>query len=179
MKRNIIYLTLVAAVALLASCSTKDNVTPTPVATTYTFKLNGVTYTETAAADSSSTVTVGNVTAIHVVAVAGISADKSATAVLEFVFPGAAAPAAGTYNLGTTSTSVGLLAYDKTSAVKNGIYSADGSDNSAITVTVSSSGKLGVKFPSIALKGNTYDNTDPKNTVIANVTGTASGSFSE
>ena len=178
MKKQAIYLLMMPLSFLIWSCSTKSD--PTPAAT-YKFTVNGNTYTEIASSDSTSTT--GGKT-YNVLGVSGQSADKSATSVVIFFFPGSAKPKAGTYTIAgnlstTTGNQCGILLTDKVSVAKQGLYSTTGLDGTSVTVAVSSSGKLTVTMPAIAIKGSNFDNTDPHNTVITDVTGSVSGSVAE
>jgi hypothetical protein len=182
MKKTINYLALAFIAVMLWSChkSGDSNVTPK---TTYTFTVNGNSYTETAAADSGAT-DVSSGTAFHILAVSGIGADGKAQGLIELLFLGSGKPAAGSYNVvgdvtSMTASQVAILAADNVTAAKSGVYSSTGKDNSSLIVAVSSSGKLSATLPSIATSGSNFDNTDPKNTVVTTVTGTVSGKFSE
>ncbi len=178
MKKQMMYLLMMPLSFLIWSCSTKSDPKP---AVTYKFTVNGNTYTEIASQDSTSTT--GGQT-YNVLGVSGQSADKSATSVLIFFFPGPAKPKAGTYTITSDLTTsagnqCGILVTDKVSIAKQGLYSTTGLNGTSVTVAVSSSGKLTVTMPAIAIKGSNFDNTDPKNTVITDVTGSVSGSVAE
>ncbi len=182
MKKTVNYLVIAFMAMMLWSChkSGDSNVTPK---STYTFAVNGNTYTETAAADSGAT-DISSSTAFHILAVSGVGADGKAQGLIELVFLGSGKPSAGSYNVvgdvtAMTSSQVAILAADNVTAAKGGIYSSTGKDNVSLTVAVSSSGKLSATLPSIATSGSNFDNTDPKNTVITTVTGSISGKFSE
>jgi hypothetical protein len=182
MKKNVIYLIMVtASVFAYSSCKTSSD--PTPATVTHKFVINGTTYTETASADSASSIS-GGTKNLNVLAVSGQSSDKSATGVLEFIWLGTSKPKAGSYkvsgNLTTmTSSQVAILALDKVTVAKQGFYGTTGKDNVAVVVAVSSTGKLSITMPSIVVAGTNFDNTDPKNTVTTDVTGTISGTAGE
>jgi len=180
MKKQVIYLLMMPLSFLIWSCSTKSD--PTPTNATYKFTINGNTYTEIASQDSTSTT--GGQT-FNVLGVSGQSADKSATAGVIIFFPGSGKPKAGTYAVvgdltkPASGNQCGMIVSDKVSVAKQGLYSTTGLDGTSVTVAVSSSGKLTVTMPAIAIKGSNFDNTDPKNTVITDVSGSVSGSVAE
>jgi len=182
MKNTIHYLALVFIAVSLWSCSKSGDSNVTPK-TTYTFTVNGNSYTESSSADSSAT-DVSSSTAFHIVAVSGASADGKAQAFIELIFLGSAKPAAGSYKVvgdvtSMTTSEVAILAADNVTAAKSGLYGSTGKDNVSLTISVNSSGKLSATMPSIVTSGSNFDNTDPKNTVITAVTGNVSGKFSE
>ena len=179
MKSTIIILSLVVASLGFWSCSKSNDSNPTP--TKYTFSLNGNTYNQLSAADSSSSTLVSDRT-VHVISVAGASADGKAQAQVDLIFAGSAKPAAGTYAIVDTATAlssgnVAIFAIDRVSASKGGLYGSSKTDQK-ITITLNS-GKYAVSIPSVPVHGVNIDNSDPKSSVYTNVTGSASGSFSE
>jgi hypothetical protein len=181
MKKKVMYLTLVALSFFAYSCSTKND--PTPTNTTYKFTVNGTAYTETAAADSVTSIE-GGTKNLNALGVTGQSADKSAQAAIIFFWAGPAKPKAGTYTVVGDVTAlaagqVGILVIDKVNVAKQGLYATTGLDGATVNVAVSSSGKISVTMSSIAIKGSNFDNTDPKNTVVTDVTGSISGSAGE
>jgi hypothetical protein len=181
MKKLTTYLSVtLLAILLFTACKKNDTVNPDPAKSTFT--LNGNVYTETASVDSVGTLG-SSANKINIFAVSGIGADGKALAVLEFIFLGPGKPTAGTYNViadasKMTAGQVGIIAQDKVSIAKQGLYSSMA--NGSITVTVNAAGKISVSLPNaIPLTGSNFDNTDPKNTVITNVTATVSGTASE
>ena len=179
MKKKAIYFIVFALAMFTLSCSKKADVTPATTVTKFT--LNGNEYIETASADSTTTTDAGT---FNVLGITGFSSDNVKQASLIIVFPGSAKPKAGTYKVvGGDATiggnQVGIIGIDKVSLSKNGLYSTTGKDNVSLTVSVSSSGKLSVSMPTIAMSGSNFDNTDPKNTVITDVNVTVSGSAIE
>jgi len=182
MKKNVIYLIIVAASAFAySSCKTSSD--PTPAKTSYKFTVNGNTYIETAAADSATAIT-GNVKTLNAFGVSGQSADKSAQAAMIFFWKGTDRPKAGSYKVvgdlaKMTSGQVAVLVIDKVTVAKQGVYGPTGLDGTSVTVAISSAGKMSVTMPSIAIKGTNFNNTDPQNTVTTDVTGSISGSASE
>ncbi|MCR8558951.1 hypothetical protein KXD93_14940 [Mucilaginibacter sp. BJC16-A38] len=182
MKKRVIYLIMVAASAFAySSCKTSSD--PTPAKPTYKFTVNGTTYTETAGADSATSIS-GEVKNLNALGITGQSADKSAQAAIIFFWKGTARPKAGTYTVvgdvsKMTAGQVGALVIDKVTVAKQGLYGTTGLDGTSITVVVSAAGKISVTMPSIVIKGTNFDNTDPKNTVTTDVTGTISGSGGE
>jgi hypothetical protein len=181
MKKKVMYLALVALSFFAYSCSTKND--PAPTNTTYKFTVNGTAYTQTAAADSAASIS-GGTKNLNALGVTGQSADKSAQAAIIFFWAGTAKPKAGTYTVVGDATTigagqVGALVIDKVTVAKQGLYGTTGLDGTSITVAVSASGKISVTMPSIAIKGSNFDNTDPKNTVVTDVTGSISGSAGE
>ena len=181
MKKHAMNLVFAAAAIFLTwGCSTKSD--PTPAKATGKFTINGNAYTEVASQDSTSTT--GGQT-FNVLGVSGQSADKSATAGLIIFFRGSGKPKAGTYTVvgdltkTVTANQCGMILSDKVSIAKQGLYSTTGLDGTSVTVAVSSSGKLTVTMPSIAIKGSNFDNTDPNNTIITDVSGSVSGTIVE
>ena len=101
-----------------------------------------------------------------------------------FFWKGTDKPKAGTYAVvgdvtKMTSGQVAVLVIDKVTVAKQGLYGTTGLDGTSVTVAISASGKVSVTLPSIAIKGSNFDNTDPKNSVVTDVTGSISGSASE
>ncbi|MES2108689.1 MAG: hypothetical protein V4577_08080 [Bacteroidota bacterium] len=180
MKKHVINLLTAVTVLLIWGCSTKSDPTPTKV--TGKFTVNGNAYTEIVSQDSTSSLS-GQT--YNVLGVSGQSADKSATAQLIIFFPGSGKPKAGAYTVVGDLTKpgsgniCGMIVTDKVSIAKQGLYSTTGLDGTSVVVAVSASGKLTVTMPSIAIKGSNFDNTDPKNTVITDVTGSVSGTAVE
>ncbi|ASU36395.1 hypothetical protein [Mucilaginibacter xinganensis] len=181
MKKKVMYMVLVAVCFFAYSCSTKND--PTPTTTTYKFMVNGNTYTETTAVDSATSIS-GGTKDLNALGVTGQSSDKSAQAAIIFFWAGTAKPKAGTYTIVGDATKiaagqVAALVIDKVTVAKQGIYGTTGLDGSTLTVAVSASGKISLTLPSIVIKGSNFDNTDPKNSVITDVTGSISGSVAE
>lgn len=179
MKKQVIYLLTMVAVFLTISCSTKSD--PTPTNTTFKFTVNSNAYYEVSGADSVTTL---SGTSYNTLGVTGQSADKSATAAMVFFWSGTAKPKAGSYTVVSdvtkmTSGQVGVLIIDKVTVAKQGLYGTTGLDGAKITVTISSSGKVSVTMPSVAISGTNFDNTDPKNTVTTTVAGSISGQAAE
>lgn len=179
MKNNLIYLVMLAAVVLTASCSTKSDPTPTPAATTNKFTIRGDSYTETSGVDSVATF---NGVAYNALGVSGQSDDKSAQAGMIFFFSGTAKPKAGTYSTVSDVTKLGsgkvaILIIEKVSTAKNGILGTI--DSGSLTVAVSSSGKLSVNMPSVSLTGSNIDNTNPNNSVVTSIDATLTGTAAE
>ena len=177
MKNNVLYLLMMAAVLFTVSCSSKND--PTPTSATYKFTVNGNSYTQVSGADSVTTV---NGVSYNVLGVTGQSADKSASAGLVIFWSGTGKPTAGSYaavdevaKLG--SGKVAILVIDKVSAAKQGVYGTTA--GTSLIVAVSSSGKVSVNMPAMATKGSNFDNTDPKNSVVTDVTGSISGTAGE
>jgi hypothetical protein len=174
------YLLMMPLSFLIWSCSTKSDPAPTDV--TYKFTVNGNTYTENASQDSTSSV--GGQT-FNVLGISGQSADKKATAGLIIFFRGSGKPKAGAYTVigDLTKPAEGnqcsIIVSDKISIARQGLYSTTGLDGKSVTVAVSASGKLTVTIPVIAIKGSNFDNTDPKNTVITDASGSVSGGVAE
>ena len=182
MKKQMMYLLMMPLSFLIWSCSTKSDPTPTNV--TAKFTVNGTIYTETTAADSAASLTGSATRNLNALGVSGQSADKSAQAALIFFWAGTSKPNAGSYTVvGDASKlvagQVAVLVIDKVTVAKQGLYGTTGLDGTTITVAVSASGKIAVTMPSIAIKGSNFDNTDPKNTVVTDVTGSISGAVAE
>jgi hypothetical protein len=180
MKNKAFYILAAAVSITAASCSKNGDVTPT-VSATAKFTLNGTQYTEISSADSASTSSDGSQT-FNILGVAGTSG--SAQGQVGLIFAGPGKPKAGSYKVvgdatALTGTQVGIIAFDEPSSVKQYIYASTGKDNVSITVSISSSGKISATLPTIALAGNLFDNTDPKNTVTSTATTTLSGSVAE
>jgi len=182
MKKHVISLLAAVTAFLILGCSTSNDAKPANA--TYKFTVNGTTYTEVAGKDSTLTGGSGALSSANTLTINGQSADKTATVGLEFFWKGTAKPKAGSYQVigdGSTMTDsqVGVLVVEKPNSVKEGIYSTTGLDGSSITVAVSSTGKISVTMPSVAIKGTFLDNTDPKNTVSTSVSTTMSGPVAE
>lgn len=181
MKKHVINLVIAAAVFLVWGCSTSNDAKPANTASKFT--VNGVIYTEVTAADSAASLAGGEKT-LNALGVTGKSADGTASAGLIFFFKGTAKPKAGSYTVisdATTMTAgqVGVLVIDKVNVAKQGLYGTSGLDGTSIAVAVSSSGKITLTLPTIAITGTNFDNTDPKNTVTTSVTGSISGTVVE
>jgi hypothetical protein len=181
MKKQLMNLVIAAAVFLAWGCSTSNDVKPAN--TTYKFTVNGTTYTQVTAADSTASLT-GGAKTLNTLGVTGQSADKTASAGLLFFWSGTAKPKAGLYTVTgdatkMTASQVAVLVIDKVNVAKQGLYGTTGLDGASITVAVSSSGKISVTMPTIAIKGTNFDNTDSKNTVTSDVTGSISGAAAE
>lgn len=180
MKKHAMKLLIAAAAIFLTwGCSTKSD--PTPTNSTFKFTVNGNAYTEVTGADS-----VNNLNGVNynVLGVTGQSADKTASAGLVFFWSGTDKPKAGSYTVVSdvtkmTSGQVGVLVIDKVTVAKQGLYGTTGLDGAKITVAISSSGKVFVTMPAVAISGNNFDNTDPKNTVSTTVSGSISGQAAE
>ncbi|MEO6849380.1 MAG: hypothetical protein ABI166_02080 [Mucilaginibacter sp.] len=177
MKNSVIYLVMMVAVCFTVSCSTKNN--PTPTSTTSKFTINGNSFTQVSGADSVTTL---DGKSYNVLGVTGQSADKSASAALIIFWSGSAKPQAGSYAAVDDITKLGggqvaILIIDKVTTAKQGIYGTTA--GSSLAVAVSSSGKVSVTMPNMVIKGSNVDNTDPKNSVVTDVTGSISGTASE
>src|ERR1700749_3038341 len=96
MKKLTTVLALAIVALFLFSCGKTDNPTPTNT-TKYTFTINGNSYLEVAAADSSITVDEAPGKACHAFAVSGVSSDGKAQGEIELIFLGSAKPVAGSY----------------------------------------------------------------------------------
>lgn len=175
MKKPFLIPALLLTIAVAVSCK-KDSSNPTP--TTGTFVINGTTYTETKGSYSVSDI---NDRSYAALGVAGTNGGKKGAFII--LFPGSTKPAAGTYTIVsdmTTSTTgskqVGIIASDSVSVAKEGLYTAQ---SGTVTVSVSSDNKLTITLPSTKFSGSNFDNTDPKNTNITDVTVTASGTVKE
>ncbi|MEO6977579.1 MAG: hypothetical protein ABI113_04340 [Mucilaginibacter sp.] len=181
MKKQMMYLLMMPLSFLIWSCSTKSDPTPNVTAK---FTVNGTIYTETTAADSAASLTGSATRNLNALGVSGLSADKSAQAAMIFFWAGTSKPKAGSYTVVADATKlaagqVAVLVIDKVNVAKQGLYGTTGLDGTSVTVAVSASGKISLTIPSVAIKGTNFDNTDPKNTVTSDVTGSISGSVIE
>ncbi len=169
MKKQLLFLALIGGLAM-ASCSKDKSDTPSvTVATKFTFK--GKAYTSKKLyATSSST--------LDVLVDSAVSDDNSTKLLVNFVFRKGNSDA-GTYTIvggsdNTPTANQAALLVSETS-LKNtqnvGIYTSVAGG----TLVLSGSGSSFVcKSPSINLKGEYYDNTDPHNTQITEVSTTIS-----
>lgn len=177
MKKNFIYLSIALIVSVTAACK-KDSSTTTPPTTASTFVVNGNTYTETNSGFSIEPFgTAGNFATLAVLGTKGTAKSE-----LIFYFGSSTKPVAGVYpitdDLSTNAAGkVGILASDSVNVAKEGLYTAQ--PGTSVTVTVSSSGKLTVKMPATTFTGSNFDNSDPKNTNVTDVTISASGTVNE
>jgi len=176
MKKNLSYLAIAMSLLAVAACKKSD---PKPDSSNgITFTINGNTYTE---ASSQYSVTDVSDESYATLATEGKTSDGK-RGILIFYFNRSTKPVAGTYTIVSDikaggANTVGILAEDNISKAKSGLYSSQ--TGTSATVTVSSSGKLSIKFPSTAFKGTNFDNSDPTNTVTTNVDITAQGSAVE
>jgi hypothetical protein len=169
MKKQLLFLTFLAAVAT-ASCSKNNSATPTvKVAAKFTFR--GKAYTSKKLYASSSTT-------LDVLTDSAVADDNSTKVLVNFVFRKGNSDA-GSYTIvgGNDNTpaanQVALLVSE--TSLKNtqnvGIYTSLAGG----TLVLSGSGSsFACKSPSVDLKGQYYDNTDPHNTQITEVSTTIS-----
>jgi len=181
MKKNLIYLAVIATVFAAAACKKSDAVTAAPDVSKTTFTINGNTYTE---ANSNYAVTAATSTSssFSALAVVGKGTDGKAAGGLVFYFPGASRPTAGTYTVVSdftkaTGNQIGVVAQDSVNVAQEGLYSSVA--GSTATVTLNSAGKLTIALPNTTFTGTNFNNTNPKNTVITTVSVSASGTAVE
>jgi hypothetical protein len=168
MKKQFLFLALAAGL-FMASCSKNNSNTPTTVATKFTFR--GKPYTSKKLYASSSST-------LDVLIDSAISDDSSTKLLVSFVFRKGNSDA-GTYTIvgGNDNTpaanQVALLVSE--TSLKNtqnvGIYTSLAGGSLVLSGSGSS---FACKTPSIDLKGEYYDNTDPHNTQITEVSTTIS-----
>ncbi len=168
MKNQFLCLALLAGL-FMASCSKNNNNTPTTVAAKFTFR--GKAYTSKGLYSSSSTT-------FDAVTDSAVADDNSTKLLVNFIFKKGTA-GTGTYtiigNVDATpaDNQVGLLVFetDLKNKENTGLYS---SVSGGSAVLAGSGNTFSLKITDVGLKGNYYDNTDPKNTQIINVTTTIS-----
>ncbi|MDN3582446.1 hypothetical protein [Mucilaginibacter flavus] len=164
MKNQFLCLALLAGL-FMASCSKNNDNTPTKVAAKFTFR--GKAYTSKGLHSSSSAT-------IDAVTDSAIADDNSTKLLVNFIFKKGTS-GVGTYAvIGDTDTTpadnqVGLLVFetDLKNKENTGIYS---SISGGSAVLAGSGNTFSLKITDVNLRGNYYDNTDPKNTQIINVT---------
>ncbi len=164
MKNQFLCLALLAGL-FTASCSKNNDNTPTTVAAKFTFR--GKAYTSKGLYSSSSAT-------IDAVTDSAIADDNSSKLLVNFIFKKGTA-GTGTYTIigdvdaTPTDNQVGLLVFE--TDLKNtknvGLYSSLSGGSAVLS---GSGNTFSLKTTQVSLKGNYYDNTDPKNTQITDVT---------
>jgi thioredoxin-related protein len=172
MKKQLLFLSLIAGV-LMASCSkSKDDVQVT-VAAKFTF--NGTAYTSKGIAVISSP-------QFSAITDSAIADDNSKKILINFLFKKDAIKD-GNYNILATDANTNVTEFKATDVAlligeislsnkeNTGIYS---SNSTGTLVLSNTSGKISIKMPAVKTTGTYYDNTDPHNTQIINQTPTLS-----
>ncbi|GAA3988904.1 hypothetical protein [Mucilaginibacter dorajii] len=163
MKKQFLFSALIAGL-FMASCSKDNSNTPTAVATKFTFR--GKAYTSKGLYSTSSTT-------VDAVVDSAIADDNSTKLIVNFIFKKGTA-GAGTYAIigdsdaTPTDNQVGLLVFE--TDLKNtknvGLYTSLSGGSAVLS---GSGNTFALKITQVNLKGNYYDNTDPKNTQITEV----------
>jgi hypothetical protein len=163
MKKQFLFLALMAGL-FMASCTKDNSNKPTTVATKFTFR--GKAYTSKGLYSYSSAT-------IDAVIDSAIADDNSTKLMVNFLFKKGSS-GDGTYTIidgsGAISATnqVALLVFE--TDLKNtknvGLYT---SASGGSAVLAGSGDTFSLKMPEVTLKGDYYDNTDPKNTQITEV----------
>lgn len=163
MKKQFLFLALTAGL-FTASCSKNNSNTPTTVAAKFTFR--GKAYTSKGLYSYSSTT-------LDDVIDSAIADDNSTKLIVNFLFK------KGTAGDGTFTIVDGSDATPATNQVALLVFETDLKNTKSVGLYTSASGGSAVlagsgdtfslKMPAVTLKGDYYDNTDPKNTQITEV----------
>lgn len=173
--KKLLFMSAICMSVFIVACKKSDNNKPT---TTAKFTFDNTNYVTAKVEFAAS----GGLAAF---ADSAVSTDKSKAVIVDLIFKGNSRPATGNYTLvsGANSPAAGqvviLLGYvDLKNTQNTGLYaSGDGGGTVVITNT---NGKLTASVPAATVAGNYFDNTDPSNTKITNVSANLSAvTFSE